>query len=394
MWPSCTSGGRLARTTALLCSCLLTACGGGTPRPADGGLPRDGGPPPPVTLRLSLAPELCALLQSPTRGGGPMDGTLVSTTAPGFIASTTFELGQHPCAPGGSEIPVRLPGGEGRTLSIDIVGRTLLESRPDLGIDRRTVFFGGAAAVAAEDIARGEVSLFFDPHVNLVLEVPPASRVRLLRPLRTCVAGNDEGGTQLIVEELALDARGRVFAAIPYSGPEVGCVGRTHGNELFAFIEAPNGEVALFVPGRALSPGAGLDPGMLVAETLVRTFAPRPEGLETPILTGLARVPAERRFVLQVSGYGILRALPVPMRLLRAGDDNEIALDLRFEDAPEAFGPFDTYASFRRFGSALPYTTVATAFDGAAPKELLPGEYVLVVGETDNVRSIPFTIFD
>ena len=323
-----------------------------------------------------------------------MDGTLVSTTAPGFLPNTTFELGLHPCAPGGAEIPVRLAEGEGRTLAIDILGRPIRESRPELALDNRTVFFGGATKVAAEDIARGEVELFFDPHVNLVLEVPPGSRVRLLRPARACVVGADEDATVLLTEEVTPDARGRVFAAIPYTGPEAGCVGRTHGNELFAFVESPTGEVALFVPGRALTPGEGLDPGMLLAETLVRTFAPKPAGLDAPILTGLVRLPTGRRFTLQLSGYGILRALPVPLRLVRQDTGAEVPLDLRLDDNNEAFGPFDSYAPFRRFGSALPFTTLATAFDGAAPRELLAGEYTLVIGEGQNVRALPFTIFE
>jgi hypothetical protein len=378
----------------------VVACGSGPPVGGGGSAEGD------FTIRFPLTPETCQSITSPSRGGSALEGVLVKVSGVAQIPRVEFYPDLHPCAapgPDGNQsvrIAIHVPRNGTSRVSLTILGRRLsqtglpfpaseLESLPAAQRDPRVLFFDGEAEVGPEALRRGVLDIELHPIVNLLAGVEVGgrgvqARVTFYRPVQTCVT--DALGAELVeVASFETSPEGRFFASIPYRASAGDCAAYTHGHEGFAFVETEDGQVALLVPGRAERIGEGLDPGMLLTSVRVLPRPPLPEGATLPVLTAVSRVPEGRRFVLYLSGFGLLRALPYAFELRRA-DGALVPMDLRLEspaggERDQVFGPFDTYARFRRFGSSLPFVVRLVAYAGASPLELAPGSYRLEFGE-------------
>jgi hypothetical protein len=350
-------------------------------------------------------------------GGSALEGVLVTVSGVAQIPTVEFHPDLHPCAPPGPDndrmarIVVRVPREGTSQVTLTILGRMLsrtglpvpaseLQALPTALRDPRVLFFGGDVEVGPEALQRGVLDLELNPIVNLLAGVEVGgrgakARATFYRPAQTCVA---ETSAADLIEEGSFETspEGRFFASVPYRASAGDCAVYTHGNEGFAFVETEDGRIALLVPGRAERPAEGLEPGMVLTSVRVLPRPPQPAGATVPLLTAVSRAPADRRLVLYLSGFGLLRALPFGFELKRA-DGTSVPMDLRLEaptggDRDAVFGPFDSYARFRRFGSSLPFVARVVAYAGSTPLELAMGSYLLEFGDASERSRLTFDI--
>lgn len=360
-----------------------------------------------MTVALPLLAGSCARLQDPALGGSPMEGTLVKLTVAGQVPSTELLRGKHPCSPPTGddgtvlELTVSVPAGKDRRLSVSVLGAALgdlgttlpldaLDGLPASVASERVVFFDASAPVPADATRAGALDLALRPYVHLLGTVRDATgplagapiagaTVRFFVPNQACVAA----GAALSTTELtasapaSTSAQGRFFLKTPYQPGDGACVGQGHGTEGFAFIETADGRVALLAPGRAEEPGRGLEPGLVMRSALALPRTPSAAGVSSPVLTGLSHVPEAGRVVLYASGFGLLLTLPLQAELVAQDSGERQAVELRLQAAADPFGPFPSYAPFRRFGSSLPFIARGELYAGGTLLNPPAGAYWL-----------------
>jgi hypothetical protein len=381
---------------------LTAACGGGAQMR--------------VTLDLPLSPATCASLQEPALGGSPIDGLLVNVTVRALVPSVELRR-DHPCARPGIddarafELAVSVPKGENRRLSVALVGPPLSELTNTLApgdldglaasvASERVLFFAGEASVPAEATKSGILALDVRPFVQLFGvardERGPiaGATATYFSPAKACVSNGAPVADESIAEisRTTTSADGRFFLKVPYQPTDGSCAGRTHGHEGFVFVESGDGRVALLVPGRAEEPGRGLEPGKTLRSSLAIARTPRPQGAGEPLLTGLAHVPEASGLVLYLSGFGLLRALPLQLVLVRADDGTRTPVELRLVASADPFGPFAAYAPFRRFGTSLPFVIRGEVMVNGVHITPPPGAYVVVATQEGQSIELPIAV--
>ena len=353
-----------------------------------------------VTFELPLLD--CTSLQDPLLGGSQMAGTFIAVAGAEFPPITELRRDTNPCANTQvderklAELAVSVPAGRKRALAIAIVGQPIAlgdlllpESIDVRGINIRTseprpVFFAGGKILEGDVLSQEapQLALIMEPFVNMLGSVQRGGRggraaatIKFMMPdVDGCLATIDTPSDPAIkvVYQITTNANGAFFASAPYRATEGTCKNdETHGNELFALVEGVGGGVALYVPGRALTPGQGMEPGLLLRDTNI--YLRDLSDVSPSLVTSVTYIPTSRLVELHVAGYG-LPSTPGGRALLEVQElPSGAAQMIEFEagtpielGAGGLFGPMPSYQRVRLFGDRKPFSMKLSTSHGFA----------------------------
>lgn len=366
-----------------------------------------------VTVGLPLLD--CGTLQA--NAGRRIETTFVAVAGAEFPPITEFR-NQTPCS---GESPmldesnlatfdVDIPAGDNRALAIAVLGAPILlgtATVPDLsirGVPLRTttprpVFFGGGMILkrAMLEGAAPRVNLILEPFVNVLGRVsaagqPAAARLTFYAPDVSdtgCLSTYEDAETTTLSKlyQVQVGSAGAYLASVPYRATLVetdfGIVcnnDEAHGNELFGFAEGADGRLALFVPGRAVAPGRGLEPGMLLRNSVIFLRDPNEVG---ELLTSATLVTTRAGLELYLAGYSDAlpaeEAVTLAVRPVGESAPQYLAFVAKraatLGEGPGASGrKLASYDFLHRFGTRQPRVQRLLATQG-----LPAGEYVMTL---------------
>lgn len=361
-----------------------------------------------VTLSLPLLD--CAALQNPALGGSRIEGTFIAVAGAEFPPLTELRRETNPCSDQEpneralAALNVRVPQGSKRALALAIVGRplplvglTLPDSVDVRGInistrEPRPIFFAGGKLLEGDVLGQTEpsIALTLEPFVNMLGSVQRGPRGEgvqatidfILPEVGGCLTTVDTADDPAIkrVYKMTTNRSGAFFATVPYRSTETNCKNdESHGNEIFALVEGAGG-AALYVPGRAITPGQGLEPGVLLRDT---TIYLRDRGDAAPsLVTSVTYVPTAGRVELHVAGFGVPQTVngraALEVQKLPGGASQTI----EFEASEPVvlgngglFGPLPSYQRAHLFGERKPFSmklSTSQGFDVGTYRITLP----------------------